>query len=138
MTANDSSKQQKLNCDFRASVLFSPNEEWLIVNNTPWGGANLYHQSSGSDAMRLFYSPAGGTGPGKMELEDLAWTYYLRTTGRKANSDRNHIRIVGITWNPASNEVTIRISCFGSNDDRSVPAPWTCRYNVPTNEFTSP
>src|SRR5205814_1687057 len=73
-----------------------------------------------------------GNGSG---LQDLVWQTYLGDTQQDPNTDRSHVTIDGIAWEPDSHRVTLSVAPLASKDDTALPEPWTCFYDVTTKQI---
>lgn len=138
VNAHDRSRQSLLYTHHRsAQVVVSPDERLLALNDFPGsngGGAKLFKRKSDSALDQLNYVPVNHADG---ELDDMAWQYYLRVTGRKPNSDRDHVCIPCIGWEQNSGSLILRIVGTGSNSDHSVPMPWLCRYDTSSSNITA-
>ena len=122
--------------DRNASVFISPNDQWIALNVYPTssgGGVQLYQRTKTADGA-IHFAIAEPFLSRKTELQDEVWDFYLRQTARSPSSDRNHVNISAVGWEESS-QVRIVVSCFGSNEDDSVPTPWKCAYDVDKRVF---
>ena len=120
-----------------ADVLFSPDENWLILNER----AHLNDSSS-----QLF----SRTRPGDVEylevaemkapdrsLTESAWHFYLKEVSLPEATLRDQVRLSAVEWKPDSSAVKLRFDSFGPDGQKVVPRPYVCTYQVLDKRFSS-
>jgi hypothetical protein len=120
-----------------AWIVLSPDDEWIVLNNRDGAksGAQLYHRVS---AAPLKYEVPQELRGNAGDLQDVVWQSYLGDTQQPPNTDRSHVTIDGIAWEPDSHRVTLSVAPIASKDDAALPEPWTCTYDVMTKEVEPP
>lgn len=68
-------------------------------------------------------------------LQDVVWQSYLGETEQDPNTDRSHVTIDGIAWEPDSHRVTLSVAPIASKNDTVLPEPWACIYDVTTKQI---
>ncbi len=120
-----------------AWVVLSPDDEWIVLNNRDGaeGGAQLYHRVSSAPLKYEVPQDLRGTGGG---LQDVVWQAYLGDTQQDPDTDRSHVTIDGIAWEPDSHRVTVSVAPIATKDDAALPEPWSCTYDVTTKQVEPP
>jgi hypothetical protein len=120
-----------------AWLVVSPNDEWIVLNSRDGAesGAQLYHRTSSAplkyevpEKLRLVGS----------RLHDEVWQSYLNATQQGADTNRSRVTIDGIAWEPDSHKISLSVAPLPAKDDPALPEPWTCNYDVTTNQIESP
>lgn len=120
-----------------AWVVLSPNDEWVVLNTRDGAesGAQLYHRVSAAPLKYELPQELRGNGAG---LQDVVWQAYLSDTQQDPKTDRSHVTIDGIAWEPDAQRVTLSVAPIASKTDAALPEPWTCSYDVTTKQIELP
>ena len=120
-----------------AWVVLSPDDEWIVLNNRDGAesGAQLYHRVSAAPLKYEVPPELRGDSGG---LQDVVWQAYLGDTQQDPNTDRSHVTIDGIAWEPDSHRVSLSVAPVASKNDAALPEPWTCTYDVTTKQVEPP
>ena len=120
-----------------AWVVVSPNDEWIVLNTRDGAesGAQLYHRTGNAP---LKYEVPEGLRLVGSRLYDEVWQSYLKATQQPADTDRSRVTIDGIAWEPDSHKVSLSIAPIPAKGDSALPEPWTCNYDVTTNQIELP
>ncbi len=118
-----------------AQVLFSPDEQWLLISDHPTGdggGAQLYRRTRADDFLYEVPEDLRRSGA---RIDDLAWRFYLGEVGLPPGASRDHVRIDGADWQGDSSAFTLRFVSFGLGGVDTVPVPWMCHYDLVARRF---
>ena len=120
-----------------AWAVISPDDEWIVLNNRDGAaaGAQLYHRTSAAPLKYEVPPELRGVGAG---LQDVVWQNYLADTQQGADTDRSHVTIDGIAWEPDAHRVTLSVAPIASKNDTALPEPWTCVYDVTAKQIEAP
>lgn len=109
-----------------ASVLFSGDEEWLVIND---------HQLSNESHLLLFRRKGPLDYEQVSDLTDAAWRYFDQQQHAKAPHGFDHSYVEALRW--AENDPpTLLLVLDGHLDSRNFTSEWYCLYNVRTGEFS--
>ncbi len=119
-----------------ARALFSPDEQWLLFDgrsaDSDSNGVQILRRDPADDA--LYQVPDEYQRPGA-GLEDLAWGFYLGEVGLPPRTNREHVRIDAVDWQPDASAFTLRLVPSGPGGTAQVPVPWLCRYDLTARRF---
>jgi serine/threonine protein kinase len=116
-------------------VLFSPDENWLVLNQTPYrkdGSSQLYHRVRPEDVE---YTPAEIT-PGE-SLTDSIWRFYLKEVDLPSTTSRSDVGVNATEWSSDSTAVRFRLDSFAPEARKSVPRVYECDYDPDAQRFHS-
>jgi len=117
-----------------AWVVFSPNDEWIALNNRPNPGEShlqLYHHDGNGP---LDYSVAQDVAVDGVPLEEAVWKSYVETMGLPPDTARDAATIDAVRWENDST-LTMSVAVTPVADDDKVPPPWTCTFNTETKQI---
>jgi hypothetical protein len=118
-----------------AWLLVSPNDEWIALNNRPNPGESqlqLYHRAQ-ADSLK-YEIPEEFRGDDR-PLETAIWHYYLETMGLPEDTQREGVIMDATGWEPDSNKLAISVTVVPTDPDDKVPPPWTCSFNIASEEI---
>ncbi len=120
-----------------ASVLFSPDENWLVLNERAHlndSSGQLFSRTRPDDVQ---YSEIASLSSPNSSLTESAWRFYLKEVGLPEGTLRDQVRLSTVEWKPDSSAVNLRFDSFGAEGQKIVPRPYVCVYQVSDKRFTS-
>ena len=110
-----------------ATVLFSSDEEWLVINN-----ANLSNES-----RSLLYQRKGPLEYAQVaDLTDSAWQFFDESNGLKAPNEFDHRYVGALRW--ADDDPPTLLLCLdGHSDSRNNTGEWYCLYDIRAKTFST-
>ncbi len=118
-----------------ASVKFSPDEKWLVINRPELTDTTAVELLAAKTDGQFEHVP--GMESGKPQLGRRAWNFFLETTGRSPDSPRDEVSIAAHNWDKYSQAVSLQIENTALSINASVPGFWCCRYDPSSNTFTA-
>ena len=116
------------------AVLFSPDEQWLILNNSPnrvGGSVKLFSRVRGNDVEYIeSYEPTSGR-----PLSTALWKFYLSEVNLPEATSQTGIGITGATWETDSPAVRFRVDGFDPEGLKIVPQTYECNYDFDRKRF---
>ena len=109
-----------------ASVLFSENEDWLVIND---------HYLSNESRLLLFRRKGPLDYEQVADLTAAAWRYFDQQQHAKTPHGFDHSYVEALRW--AENDPpTLLLSLDGHLDSRNYTSEWYCLYNLRTETFS--
>jgi len=118
-----------------AWLLVSPNDEWIALNNRPTPGQSelqLYHRTIPDSLKYEIPEEFGGE---DRPLEQAVWSYYLQTMGLPEDTQRDGVTMDATGWDNDSSKLAISVTVAPADPNDNVPAPWTCTFDVASQEI---
>jgi hypothetical protein len=126
-TADPAQRRLLFTHERHASVLFSPDEEWLVIND---------HRLSNESRLLLFHRKAGLEYEQTADLTDAAWKFFDESNGLKKPNPFDHSYVDALRW--ASEEQPVLLLCLeGHLDSRNRTAEWYCLYDIGAKRFST-
>jgi hypothetical protein len=111
----------------QASVLLSPDEQWLVINDA-WGSdilePHLFKRAAG-----LAFSEVASA-----QMNEKAWRFFVTQNHLNEPPDYHHKHVAAILW--ASNSRAVLMSVNGYYDIRSYLDPWLFVFDLNTLQPT--
>ena len=110
-----------------ATVLFSSDEEWLVINNE-----NLSNES-----RLLLYRRKGPLEYAQVaDLTDPAWQFFDQSNGLKTPNEFDHRYVQALRW--ADDDPPTLLLCLdGHADSRNHTGEWYCLYDIKSRTFST-
>jgi hypothetical protein len=125
-TADPAKRRLLFSHERSASVLFSDDEEWLVINN----------RSGSSESSVLLFARKG-----KLEYEhtadltDAAWAFFDRQNGLQRPNMLDHLYVEALRWATAK-PPTLLLCLSGHGNSGNYTDEWYCLCNVETKTFS--
>jgi hypothetical protein len=117
-----------------AWVVISPNDEWIALNNRPKPGESHLTLYRRTRPNTVDFAPAEDIAVEGLPLEDAVWNHYVEAMGLPPNTPREAATIDAVRWENDST-LTISVAVTPLADDDKVPPPWTCTFNVGSDQL---
>jgi hypothetical protein len=108
-----------------ASVLFSDDEEWLVIND---------HCLSDQSRLLLFHRKGPLDYEQVADLTEAAWHYFDEQQHAKAPNGFDHAYVEALRW-ADSDPPTLLLVLDGHMDSRNYTSEWYCLYEVRAKAF---
>lgn len=110
-----------------ASVLFSGDEKWLVINN---------HILSNKSILLLFRRKADLEYEQVADLTEAAWRFFDEQQRRKWKNGFDHSYVEALRW-AQSEPPTLLLMLNGHADSRNYTSEWYCFYDVQGKVFST-
>lgn len=109
-----------------ASVLFSDDEEWLVIND---------HNLSNESRLLLFHRKGPLDYELLADLKEAAWHYFNEQQGIKAPNGFDHTYVEALRW-ADGDPPTLLLLLDGHVDSHNYTSEWYCLYDVREKAFS--
>jgi hypothetical protein len=120
-----------------ADVLFSPDENWLVLNQRAHLNDSSGQLFSRAHPGEVEYSEVAHVKAADQSLTESAWRFYLKEVALPEGTLRDQVRLSAVDWKPDSSAVKLRFDSFGPDGQKLVPRPYVCAYRVSDKRFSS-
>ncbi len=110
-----------------AEVLFSSDEEWLVINN---------HILSNESRLLLYRRKQPLEYEQVADLTETAWQFFDQSNGLKKSNGFDHSYVEALRW--ADDDPPTLLLCLdGHMDSRNNTSEWYCLYDVQAKRLTT-
>ena len=128
VSSSDPAKRRLLFTHERsATVLFSSDEEWLVINN----------HILRNESRLLLYRRVGPLHYEQIaDLTNAAWSFFDQCNHLKAPNNFDHSYVEALRW-AGDDPPTLLLCLDGHADSRNNTGEWYCLYDVPAKAFST-
>jgi len=124
----DPSKRRLLFTHWRdASLLFSDDEKWLVIND---------RQASNESHLQLFYRKSELEYEKVTDLSEAAWHFFDEKQRHNWKDGFDHHYVEALRWSD-STPPTLLLMLRGHVDSRNHTSDWYCLYDVEAKSFST-
>lgn len=125
-TADPAKRRLLFSHERSASVLFSEDEQWLVINN----------RSGSSESSVLLFARKGELEYEQTaDLTDAAWAFFDRQNGLKKPNALDHVYVEALRW-AGEKPPTLLLGLSGHGNPGNYTEEWYCLCNVETKKFS--